>query len=79
LVIVYDTTNMKSLDAPTLELDKIFMANYNTKTKEEDLALIKLKNPIENLTENTISSRLMKIGKATLPWKGYRANGQFTP
>jgi len=49
------------------------------KTKEEDLALIKLKNPIENLTENTISSRLMKIGKATLPWKGYRANGQFTP
>ena len=29
MVIVYDTTDMKSTDAPTLELEQIFVANYN--------------------------------------------------
>lgn len=46
-------------------------------TKEEDLALIKLKKPVENKTGSSLSARLMKIGKASLPWKGYRANGQL--
>ena len=45
-------------------------------TKEDDLALIKLKKPMDNSTGTAIYGRLKKIGKASLPWKGYQANGQ---
>jgi len=44
-------------------------------TKEDDLALIKLKKPMDNSTGTAIYGRLKKIGKASLPWKGYQANG----
>jgi len=37
--------------------------------------LIKLKKPMDNSTGTAIYGRLKKIGKASLPWKGYQANG----
>jgi len=68
LVIVYDTTDMKSSDAPTIAVDDIFLADYDTRTKYSDIALIKLKQPLE-----PVESRLMSISKALLPWKGFEA------
>ncbi|XP_046631758.1 trypsin-1-like [Daphnia pulicaria] len=85
LFIVFNTTNMKLPDAANIGVEKIFSANYNEKTKENDLALLKLKESIYNVTESfgavsLPSESFDPSGDCVVSGWGYKkANAGYTP
>lgn len=67
LFVVFNTTNMKLPDVPNIGVEKIFSANYSPDTKENDLALLKLKDSIYNTTE--------PFGAVSLPSESFKPSG----
>lgn len=69
LRVVYNSTTVKTRQAP-VKVEKIFMANYNPQTKENDLALLKL-----DVSNKELAEQLQSLSIAHLPTMDYEPKG----